>query len=115
MVYTETMECREFQKYIAPIVEHSVPTEKMEELAEHARFCKDCRDELEINYVLQYGLKDEDSQSLNIIGNLENDLKMMERMAFHHRMYKSFYILIQLVAAVAVIGSMIYCCFKIWF
>ena len=55
------MKCMEFQKLIPDIINGIVPDEMLEEVLEHVETCSECYDELEINYILQYGLGDDDS------------------------------------------------------
>ena len=51
------MKCADFQKMIPDIINNTVPDEKLDEVIEHIDNCKDCREELEIHYILRYGLE----------------------------------------------------------
>ena len=53
------MKCADFQKMIPDIINNTVPDEKLDEVIEHIDNCKDCREELEIHYILRYGLGDD--------------------------------------------------------
>lgn len=55
------MNCRDFQKHIHSFLNYDdMSEETLEEFLDHAAACKECYDELEIYYILQVGLDQED-------------------------------------------------------
>ena len=107
------MKCADFQKMTPDIINNTVPDEKLDEVIEHIDNCKDCREELEIHYILRYGLgDDEDEEATDFIGQLENNISRMKAKRYKFTIQRSVYALIMLTAYTAIIGSWIYVLFK---
>ena len=98
---------------IPDIIDDIVPDEKLDDVIEHVDSCKDCREELEIHYILRYGLGDaEDEKATDFIGQLENNITRMKKRRNRFTMQRSIYSLIMLTAYTTVVGSWIYVLFK---
>ncbi len=109
------MKCRDFQKMIPDIIEKKVPDNMLEDVINHLESCKDCYDELEIYYVLQYGLGDDDSTaSMNFVAQIEDNIKDMKRHLNHIENATAVYALTQISAYTAIAGSIIYVLFKLF-
>ena len=103
------MKCMEFQKLIPDIINGIVPDEMLEEVLEHVETCSECYDELEINYILQYGLGDDDSaESMDYVGRLERNLNRLRRRLRYIEISKAVLSLINITAYTAVAGAFIY-------
>lgn len=51
-------------------------------MLEHVKSCKDCYDEMEIYYVLKYGLgEDDNNDNMNFIGLLDEKITGLEKNA----------------------------------
>lgn len=108
------MKCRKFQKLIPKILLNRVQDEELKEVIDHVENCKDCYDELEIHYILRYGLGDDDSkESMDFIGQLERNIDNMKTRYKRFEYLHSIYMFVQVSAYTAVIGSFIYFFFKI--
>lgn len=71
------MDCREAESLIVPFIKSELNMEKAKAFFEHIDGCKDCREELEVYYILLIGLQqlDEDSSgSLDLHGQFEEHL-----------------------------------------
>lgn len=109
------MNCREFQKKIPDIINGKVPDEQLEDVIEHVDTCHDCYDELEIYYVLQYGLKDTDNkQSMNFVGRLDRKIKKMKRHLKHYEIANAVYNGVYVVSNTAIFAALIYTIFYIF-
>ena len=68
------MYCAKFQKQISSFINNNLDINEMDMFINHARKCRDCYEELEINYMVNIGLekieKDE-SASFDLKGELE--------------------------------------------
>ncbi|MGN0379385.1 MAG: zf-HC2 domain-containing protein [Butyrivibrio sp.] len=107
------MKCMEFQKLIPDIINGTVDDEHLEDVIGHLESCRECYDELEINYILQYGLSDDDSAaSMDYVGQLERNLSRMKKRLRGIELYKSVSSLINISAYTAVAGAFIYVLFK---
>ena len=99
------MNCREFQKRIPEIISDKVSEEYLIDVVKHVEKCKDCYDELEIYFVLEYGLKDDDNKkSMNLIGRLNNRLRKLRNRADRYYSMVSLYNLIKITAYTAIAG-----------
>lgn len=107
------MKCREFQKMIPEIINKTAPIECYGDIIEHVENCKECYDELEIHYVLRYGLADDDKDiSMDFRKQLEENLIGMKKKYNMSELKKSIYALTQIVAYTAIGGVFIYVLFK---
>lgn len=107
------MRCRDFQKKIPGIIKKQISVEEMAELIEHVENCKDCYDELETYYVIQYGLSDNDyEESMDFVGSLEKNLIRMKKKARKFDVAKAIYAFINISAFTAIGGTLIYVVFN---
>lgn len=107
------MKCMEFQKMIPDIINGTVSDDRLEDVIDHVESCKECYDELEINYILQYGLGDDDSaESMDYVGCLERNLLRMKKRLRRLELSRSVSSLINITAYTAVAGAFIYVFFK---
>ncbi len=108
------MKCSEFQKIIPDIVKGEVPDEKLCEILEHIEECPDCKDELEIYYVLNYGLSDDadNSDNMDFIERLNVTVRKLARRYKNYVNYDTFVRLVGLCMYTAIAGSFIYVLFQ---
>lgn len=55
------MECQEFRKSIPEFVNMGLRYDKMAECLSHVKNCPSCRDELEIYFIVERGIKDNEA------------------------------------------------------
>ena len=107
------MKCRDFQKKIPNIITKNIPVSEFNYIIEHVENCKECYDELEIHYVLQYGLGDDDENiSMDFRCQLENNIREMKRKLNRYEMMRSIYAFIVIAANTAIGGTFIYVLFN---
>lgn len=51
------MNCREAQSKLTNYIDHKLDTEETKDFIEHVRVCADCKEELEIYYILLVGMR----------------------------------------------------------
>ena len=70
------MTCREAERLVMPYINGSITDEELKAFVEHIDHCPDCREELEIYFTVDVGIRqlDEESGTYNIKGALENAL-----------------------------------------
>ena len=100
------MDCREMQSLIVPFIESQLTLEKARAFLKHIEVCKDCKEELEVYYILLVGLKqleEEPEESLDLHGQFEEHLRntkiQVER--------KSWGILPKIILLLSLIGVML--------
>ena len=79
------MTCLEAQSNIMAFIEKKLPDDVIPGFVKHMRYCKNCREELEIYYTLIVGMHQVDNNqelSQNFAKDLENELNRLE-----HRVY----------------------------
>ena len=54
------MDCKTIQKMILPFDHERLSTKEEEIFIQHIENCDDCKEELEIHYIVSYGLSDDD-------------------------------------------------------
>lgn len=103
------MDCREAQSLIVPFIKSELTMEQAKAFFQHIDFCEDCKEELEVYYILLIGLKelDEDpSDSLDLHGQFEEHLsKARERV--EKRNWERFPKLIILLSLIGILLVMI--------
>lgn len=76
------VECEKAEKLIQAYVQNRLPEKEMEAFIEHVRNCPACYDELETYFIINHAtryLDNDEKQSYNLKGMLEEDLREKER------------------------------------
>ena len=70
------MTCREAERLVMPYINGSITDEELKAFVEHIDHCPDCREELEIYFTVDVGIRqlDDESGTYNIKGALETAL-----------------------------------------
>lgn len=78
------MTCKEAEKLVMPYIKDELTDEELQEFLSHMEFCPDCREELEIYFTMDVGIRQLDSETgnYNIKGALESALEQSR-----HRLY----------------------------
>lgn len=100
------MNCQEFDKHIQAFIERDMDYSRLNEFIAHYRSCEDCHEELEINFLMAYVLKDDSQTSFNLSRKLEchiqEELNKKKRFC-RYLFWKTF--LFVLAEAVAVLSA----------
>ncbi len=78
------MSCRRFQQQLNKFIKDEIDPEELDFFISHAKNCKDCYEELEINYMVNVGLEmieNDDKASFDLAGQLKKKLSQLERKA----------------------------------
>lgn len=72
------MTCREAERLVMPYINGSITDEELEEFLKHIEGCGECREELEIYFTVDVGIRqlDEGTGTYNIKGALETALEL---------------------------------------
>lgn len=87
------MECRDAQKFIMPFIRNDIEIEDEENFINHVSECKECRDELEIYAILEYGLSDEydnEIQSFDFKQVIQDKIDRQKKQIENYNILKSF-------------------------
>ena len=70
------MTCMEAEKMVIPYINDQLSVTELEDFMEHIKTCENCREELEIHYMVDVGLKklDEADGTYDIVGDLKRKL-----------------------------------------
>ena len=71
------MTCKEAERLVIPYIHHQLDDDTMSEFLEHIEVCPNCKEELEIYYTVEAGIRqlDKDTGHYNIKGDMEADLQ----------------------------------------
>lgn len=50
------MECREYRKMVRGYIKDELSINQIDEFLRHIKTCKNCREELEVNFIIEHGL-----------------------------------------------------------
>ncbi len=81
------MTCRETEELIEPFIQRTLSPGEKRGFLEHVRSCQECREELEICYMVYVGLTGLDNDTLDsydLLGALEQELKQTELQVQYH-------------------------------
>lgn len=72
-----SVNCQEAEKLIVPYINNELSPMELEDFMEHLEGCESCREELEIHYMVDVGLKqlDEDNAVYDIVGDLRRKIE----------------------------------------
>lgn len=102
------MKCDEFTKMIPKFVDDTLEKEYYNEFISHVKECKECKEDLEINYMIQVGLnriENDATKSFDIIGEMERQLARYEEKAekmYKRKIYRRVTIVTAEICAIAV-------------
>ena len=70
------MTCREAERLVMPYINGSITDEELKEFLKHIETCEECREELEIYFTVDVGIRqlDQETGTYNIKGALETAL-----------------------------------------
>lgn len=70
------MTCKDAEALVMPYIRKELPEYEMEEFLEHIEGCENCKEELEIYYTVDVGIRqlDADTGTYNIKGAMEEDI-----------------------------------------
>lgn len=71
------MTCAEAEKMVIPYINDKLSLTELEDFIEHIETCENCREELEIHYMVDVGLKklDDEDATYDIVGDLKRKLE----------------------------------------
>lgn len=71
----ENMDCQEFDKHIQAFIDKEIDYARLDDFIEHYKECRDCHEELEINFLLAYVLGGEDIAMFNLSRELDRHIR----------------------------------------
>ena len=79
------MTCVEAEKMVVPYIEDKLTPTELEDFLDHIDHCANCREELEIHYMVDVGLKklDEADGTYDIVGDLKRKVAESWRVLRH--------------------------------
>ncbi len=86
----DPMTCREAESLVIPFIHDELDDDTAEAFLEHIDGCADCREELEIYYTVEAGIRqlDNDIGSSNIKGEMEEDLRESRQRLYSVRLLR---------------------------
>lgn len=84
------MTCVEAEKMVVPYMKDELSPTELEDFLDHIHACENCREELEIHYMVDVGLKklDEADGTYDIVGDLKRKVAESYRSLRHISMFQ---------------------------
>lgn len=84
------MTCVEAEKMVVPYMKDELSPTELEDFLDHIHTCENCREELEIHYMVDVGLKklDEADGTYDIVGDLKRKVAESYRSLRHISMFQ---------------------------
>ena len=84
------MTCVEAEKMVVPYMKDELSPTELEDILDHIHTCENCREELEIHYMVDVGLKklDEADGTYDIVGDLKRKVAESYRSLRHISMFQ---------------------------
>ena len=109
------MTCMEAEKMVIPYINDQLSVTELEDFIEHIKTCENCREELEIHYMVDVGLKklDEADGTYDIVGDLKRKVAESYRTLRHISIFQITAYAITTLGGMALV-SMILLQLRIW-
>lgn len=109
------MTCKEAESLVMPYIRKELPDDKMEEFLEHIETCENCKEELEIYYTVDVGIRqlDTDTGTYNIKGAMEEDIISSKQRLYTLRVFDIFRYALDTLVVICVL-VMIVLQLRIW-
>lgn len=110
------MTCQEAERLVTPYIRDELSGDELEAFLNHIDECPNCREELEIYFMVDVGLKqlDHDSGTYDIAGDLEHKIEESYLKVSHMWMFRMFRYAVNTLGVMAVIVTTLVQ-FRIWF
>lgn len=109
------MTCKEAERLVMPYIRDELTDEELKEFLEHMESCPSCRDELEIYFTVEVGIRQLDSETgnYNIKGALEAAVEQSRQRIQAVRLIKIARYAVTTLSTMALIISVLLQC-RIW-
>lgn len=110
------MTCQEAERLVTPYIRDELTGDELEAFLNHIDECPNCREELEIYFMVDVGLRklDHDSGTYDIAGDLEHKIEESYLNVSHMWMFRMFRYAVSTLSVMAVIVTALLQ-FRIWF
>jgi hypothetical protein len=109
------MICKEAERLVMPYINDELTDEELGEFLEHMESCPDCREELEIYFTVDVGIKQLDSEigNYNIKGALKSTIEQSRQRLWVIRCVKIARYAVATVSVIALFFTLLLQC-RIW-
>ena len=109
------MTCKEAESLVMPYIKNELTDEELFEFLEHIEHCPECREELEIYFTVDVGIRQLDSETgnYNINGALETAIEQSRERLEAVRMVKIMRYAVSTLSVMALIITVLLQC-RIW-
>lgn len=106
------LSCKAFCQSIPEFIEEKMDVVQAEYFLNHYRKCSNCREEMELVYLIQVGLGDEQDYTLNLQEEMENLMSdYQEEITYYHKVSLSRHIIIGFGELVTAVCVLVWCFF----
>jgi len=100
------MKCEEVHQHFNEFLSDSMSVNDTDEFVRHVEQCADCRDELEVFYLVRAAggeLSDEDMVNLNVRGILQEKLEERRKWVRNHQIYRLLFAALTVLLLIAAV------------
>ena len=109
MRINEKMECKDFERHIPDFITKKMDYPTLKRFYEHVRHCPDCREELDIQFLVQEGMQRlEEGNAFDLQAELEQRMEDAVKSIRYHSAFLYFGIAMELVAVGVLAGIVIW-------
>ena len=106
------MECREFEKRIPAFLDGTMDHRELEQFIDHRKLCDSCREELDIQFLVQEGMQYlESGDNYDLQGELERRLLEVRRSINRRKLLWRMLVFAGIILFVALIISVVWMVF----
>ena len=99
------MDCKEFERLIPDFISQKLNYQSLIEFSEHMEGCKDCKEELVIQFLVSEGMQRlEEGDAFDLQNELDERLKEAERKIKFHRGFLFVGAIMEILAVIALAG-----------
>jgi hypothetical protein len=101
------MDCKETQRDIPLFLKDELDAKTSQEFVKHVRSCKECAEELDIEYLLFEGINMlENAEIIDVERELENKLnRVTQREKLHKQLKAGLFLVISMIFCILVLGG----------
>ncbi len=103
------MDCKEYEKMIPDYIAHRMSFRRLKAFQEHTESCQNCREELEIQFLVSAGMaRLEEGDSFDLKGEMNDGLEMARKEIRGHERWMNIGFVMQILIAILLVAAVVW-------